>query len=55
MYLPKINGVFMNPTLNYSIAENWDMNIIGQLLFADNSTKFSNLSNAIFLRLRWSF
>jgi len=55
MYLPTINGVFINPALNYSIAQNWDLDAIGQLLFAKSSTKFTNLSNAIFLRIRWSF
>lgn len=55
MYLPTINGVFINPSLSYSIAENWDLDAIGQLLFAETPSKFTNLSNAIFLRLRWSF
>jgi len=55
MYLPKISGLFINPTLSYSIVENWDLDVIGQLLFANNTTQFSNLSNAIFLRIRWSF
>lgn len=55
MYLPTISGLFINPSLNYSIAENWGLDAIGQFLFAKKTTQFSNLSNAVFLRLRWSF
>lgn len=52
MYLPDLNGFFFNPTLNFSIVENWDIDAVGQLLFADS---FESVSNAVYLRLRWSF
>ena len=55
MYLPAVHGLFLNPTLNYSIAENWDLDAVGQVLFAENPTKFQNVNNAVFLRIRWSF
>ncbi|MDX2362591.1 MAG: hypothetical protein QNK23_17415 [Crocinitomicaceae bacterium] len=55
MYLPSINGVFFIPTLSYSIRENWDIDLVGQVLFAESNNNFINLSNSIFLRLRWSF
>jgi hypothetical protein len=55
MYLPSINGVFLIPTLNYSIKENWDIDFVGQVLFSEVDSKFENVSNAVFLRLRWSF
>ncbi len=55
MYIPDVNGVFLNPTLNYSIAQNWDLDAVGQILFAESKDKFSNVSNAVFLRIRWSF
>lgn len=55
MYLPSINGVFLIPTLSYSILENWDMDFVGQLLFAEYNSKFNNVSNSVFLRLRWSY
>lgn len=55
MYLPSINGVFLIPTLNYSILENWDIDFVGQLLFSDYQSKFTNVSNSIFFRLRWSY
>lgn len=55
MYLPAIQGVFLIPTLNTSITENWDIDFVGQLLFAQYPTEFTNLNNAVFMRLRWSF
>lgn len=55
MYLPDINGLFLIPSLNVSIKENWDLDAVGQILFAEYPTKFTNVSNAIFMRIRWSF
>lgn len=55
MYLPTVDGLFLIPTLSYSIKENWDIDFVGQLLFADYGGKFDNLSNALFFRLRWSY
>ena len=55
MYLPEINGLFAIPTLSYSILENWDLDAVGQLLFANTGSRFGNVRNALFFRLRWSF
>lgn len=55
MYLPEYTGVFFMPTLNYSIVENWDLDFVGQLFFAESQGKFSNLSNGLFFRIRWSY
>ncbi len=55
MYLPSINGVFAIPTLNYSIAQNWSLDFIGQILFAKLNNQFLNASNSVFLRLMWSY
>lgn len=55
MYLPSVDGLFFIPTLGYSIKENWDLDFVGQLLFAPYQSKFSNISNAVFVRIRWSF
>ena len=55
MYLPDINGVFLIPTLNTSITENWDLDFVGQVLFAEYPNEFQNLSNAVFMRIRWSY
>jgi len=55
MYLPDIQGLFLIPTLGVSIVENWDLDFVGQVLFAEYPTTFSNVSNAFFMRMRWSF
>ena len=55
MYLPDIQGTFFIPTLNYSIKENWDLDFVGQILFAEYPSKYRNVSNALFFRLRWSY
>lgn len=55
MYIPSVNGLFFIPTLNYSIKENWDIDIVGQILYAEQQSKLKNLNNALFLRIRWSY
>ena len=55
MYLPSISGVFAIPTVNYSIAQNWSLDFIGQILFAKLNNQFINASNSVFMRLMWSF
>ena len=49
--------LFINPTLTYSIKDNWNIDLIGQIAGSkyDNGTKYGFLSNLIFLRLKWSF
>lgn len=49
------NILFLMPGLQYSIASNWDLNLIGQLYFIENPKGFSNVFNGIFLRTKWSF
>lgn len=49
--------LFINPTITYSIKDNWDIDLIGQLA----STKYNNgenyglLMKSVFLRMKWSF
>jgi len=50
-----MNLLFIMPALNYSIKENWDINLTGQIFFADLATSFTNLNNSVFLRLRFSY
>ncbi|WNJ18595.1 hypothetical protein [Pontibacter sp. G13] len=47
--------LIINPSLTYSIKENWDLDGIGQLYFAQLDGSFSPLSSSIFVRLKWSF
>lgn len=57
------NLLFLSPGITYSIVENWDVFLVGQLFFSDFpeltptglENKYQNLSNSLFLRLKWSF
>ncbi|HFB99806.1 MAG TPA: hypothetical protein ENJ53_03270 [Phaeodactylibacter sp.] len=54
IYGQGMNILFIMPAVTYSIADNWDLNLTGQLFFAEVSS-FDNLNNSIFLRLQYSF
>ncbi|MEP7266799.1 MAG: hypothetical protein ABI844_04160 [Saprospiraceae bacterium] len=49
------NALFINPNLTYSIAEAWDINLIGQLAFNTASGKYTSPIKGFFLRLKYSF
>ncbi|MFT7154367.1 MAG: hypothetical protein ACI9Z7_001437 [Alteromonas macleodii] len=57
------NLLLLNPSFTYSIVENWDVLLVGQLFFSDFpeltanglENKYQNLSNSVFLRFKWSF
>lgn len=55
--------LLINPSLTYSILENWDILLAAQLFFSEFPelengqfvNKYQNLSNSVFLRLQWSY
>jgi hypothetical protein len=57
------NLLFLSPGLTYSIVENWDIMLTGQLFFSEFpeltsagiESKYQNVSNSVFLRLKWAF
>ena len=53
IYSPTNHSVILMPSLDYSVATNWDLNFTGQSFFEFENPK--NLGNSIFVRLRWSF
>lgn len=53
IYSPTRNSVIAMPSLNYSLATNWDLNFTGQSFF--EFKEFDSLGNSFFLRLRYSF
>jgi len=55
MFIPGVNGLFIMPTISYAIEQSWDLSLTGQLFFMEVNNSFSNLSNGLFLRLKWSF
>lgn len=55
-YSPRINLLFVLPYFTYSIADDWEMDLVIQSFFADDFQKrFSVLGHNVNLRLRWSF
>ncbi len=49
------NILFLMPSVNYSIASNWDLDLVGQLYFVKLEGDYQNLVNSIFTRIKWSF
>lgn len=56
MVFPAENGgIFLNPNFTYSISENWDLDLIGQLFYTTGSDGQNAAANVIYWRLKWSF
>lgn len=57
IYSPsEAQALFLNPTLTYSIKENWDVDFIGQLVFDDEGALgYRSPVQALFLRFKFSF
>ena len=54
IYSPGVKTLFIMPSLTYSIANNWEIAAYGQSFWSQMSS-FQNISNAAYLRLKWSF
>ncbi len=56
IYSPaKTHSLFLNPMWTYSIKENWDLNLIGQIVFNKEENLYKSPLQAIFLRLKYSY
>jgi hypothetical protein len=56
IYSPvKVHPLFFNPTLTYSIKENWDLDMVGQLVFNRAEGYYTSPIQAAFLRMKFSF
>ena len=55
IYAPGVNAVFAMPAFVYSLAQNWDMSLHGQAFWLEIDDQFTNLGNAVFFRLKWSY
>lgn len=47
-------ALFLNPLMTYSIKENWDVDLVGQVVF-DKTEKYGSALQAVFLRLKYSY
>lgn len=56
MYYPGTSIFFVNPLITYSIIQNLDLDVVGQLYYGDKpNNSYDALSKALFARLKWSF
>ena len=55
IYSPvKTHPIFLNPGITFSIASNWDLDILGQILFS-KTDKFTSPIQGIFMRIKYSY
>ena len=55
MYGSGINFLFLSPNISYDINDKFDICIIGQLFFMEDSGSLTNLLRGIYLQTRFSF
>ena len=56
VYSPNGQLIVLVPTAAWSVAENWDLDLTGQLFWLEHAGgKIENAANIIYLRTRWSF
>ena len=55
IYAADIDMIFFMPQFTYSISQNWDFDVTGQLFYGKQKDNFSNLGNSIYLRFKYSF
>ncbi|MDO8951801.1 MAG: hypothetical protein Q7U86_04200 [Draconibacterium sp.] len=55
MLNPCDGSFFIGPTLTYSLSNNWEIMVNGQLFYGDEGTEYGDYGKAIYGRVRWSF
>lgn len=55
IYLQGINLTFLMPSVGYSIKDNWDLSLVGQVYFGEVHNSFQNLGNSLFFRITNNF
>ena len=50
-----IGGIFLMPSIDYSLKTNLDLSLVGQSFVGQADNKWQNLSSAVFLRIKWSY
>ncbi len=50
-----IGGVFLMPNISISLKQNLDLSIVGQSFYTIDNKNIAALSNAIFVRFKWSY
>lgn len=52
---PSDHSFYIGPSLTYSLFENLELMLTGQLFFGDSNTEFGDIGQLAFGRLKWSF
>jgi len=52
---PSDGSFYVGPALTYSLLNNLELMITGQLFFGDAGTEFGDIGQIVFGRLKWSF
>ena len=55
IYAIELKGVYLMPQLAYSIAQNWDFDLVAQVFYGEQNDSIENIANSVFLRFRWSY
>lgn len=55
MINPCDGSSYIGPTLSYSIADNWELMINGQLFFGNEGTEYGDYGKAVYGRIKWAF
>ncbi len=55
MALPDIDAAFVMPNLDYSLARNFDMELVGQIFAGGERTIFEQAGHSLFLSVQYSF
>lgn len=55
IYSPMNNTLIVLPFLTVSVADDWELALVGQSFFSQVNGSYRTLGNGIFIRLRWSF
>ncbi len=56
IYSPvEVHPLFINPTATVSIANNWDLDLVGQIILNSQDGSYTSPIQAVFLRMKWSY
>lgn len=55
MLNPCDGSSFVGPSLAYSLGNNWEVMLNGQLFFGRNGTEYGDYGQAVYGRIKWSF
>ena len=55
MVNPSDGSSFIGPSLTYSLGNNWEVMVNGQLFFGKTGTEYGDFGKAIYGRLKWAF